>query len=99
MTPEQVQLVLAGHARIETELAQMRTAIVTLARVEERIANYTEVLANTRKEISEVESMTIEVERRIDKLEQFQSQSLTIISIGAAVIAIAAPYLIDFILK
>lgn len=99
MTPEQVQLVLAGHARIETELAQMRTAIVTLARVEERIANYTEVLTNTRKEVAEVESMVVETERRIDKLEQFQSQSLTIVGIGATVIAIAAPYLIDFILK
>ena len=99
MTPEQIQLILAGHTRIETELAQMRTAIVHLARVEERIANYTESLVAVRKEVSTMDTAVAEVERRIDKLEQFQSQSLTIIGIGATVIAIAAPYIIDFILK
>lgn len=92
MTPEQISMVLAGQARIETELAEMRRAVVTLARVEERIASYT-------IEMNDNKAAQVTLERRVDEVERSIERYATITAIGAATIAIAAPYIIDFILK
>lgn len=92
MTPEQISMVLAGQARIETELAEMRRAVVTLARVEERIAGYT-------IEMNETKAAHDALERRVDEVERSIERYATIVAIGAAIIAIVAPYVIDFILK
>jgi len=94
---DQIALVIDGQRRIENEVAEMRRAFVSLARVEERLASHIDGVARLGARMERVEAAVSALEKRIDGLEQEKMRLATIVGVVAGLSGILAPHVIGWI--
>jgi len=94
---DQIVMVIEGQRRIESEVVEMRRAIVSLARIEERLASHIDGVARLGARMERVEDTVNAIEKRIDGLEQEKMRLATIVGVVAGLSGILAPHVIGWI--
>jgi len=96
---EQIAMVVESQRRIEGEMVEMRRAIVSLARIEERLTAHVDGVHRIGARIDRVEETVNAIEKRIDTLEQEKMRTATIIGIVSGIAGVIAPSVIGWFLS